>query len=324
MSLFKLRAENGDINSGILEKIKTDSIDYEKHFENWLENSPFVLLDEDDEDTIFWIGRQSSALVGKTSKYPDLIGIDSTGNLVIVELKKGKTPREVIAQILEYSAWGSSILPEDLNEMTKNYFRNHKSYKNYSLNEIYKDIICPDSEEQVEISFNENQRLFIVAEEISLIVKEVSNHLRNSYGINITCLEYTVSKSKKGEYIISTEKIVGYDTLISKKQKKTSFERWSRPIKVRDVIIDAIKEITKGDYSIKFTPVDVIKVVLEKYPEMNKNTVRCQVISNCINHPSRKYYQGGKDLCFRVDKGSYRLYDPKKDGKWNSKGEKIS
>lgn len=324
MSLFKLRVENGDINSGILEKIKTDSIDYEKDFENWLENSPFVLLDEDDEDTIFWIGRQSTALIGETSKYPDLIGLDSSGNLVIAELKKGKTPRDVVAQVLEYSAWGSSLSYENLDEIAKNYFRDKESYKNLSLNKIYEDIICPDSEEKVEISFNENQRLFIVAEEISPIVKEVSNHLRNSYSINITCLEYTVSKSKKGEYIISTEKIVGHNTVISKKQKKTSFERWSRPIKIRDVVIDAIKKITNSDYSIKFTPVDVINLVLKKYPEMNKNTVRCQVFSNCVNHPSRKYYQGGKDLCFRIDKGNYRLYNPEKDGKWNSKGAILS
>jgi hypothetical protein len=33
-----------------------------------------------------------------------LIGIDSAGDLLIVELKKGKTPREVVAQILEYAA----------------------------------------------------------------------------------------------------------------------------------------------------------------------------------------------------------------------------
>jgi len=320
MSLFKLRAEDGDINSGILEKIKTNSIDYERDFENWLENSPYVLLDEDDEDTIFWIGRQSSAPVGETDKYPDLIGIDSKGNLVIVELKKGRTPREVVAQILEYSTWASRLSYEDLNEIALYYFKDKKQEENLDLNMIYKEVVCPDSEEEIDISFNESQRLFIVAEEISPLVKEVTSHLRNDYGMDITCMEYTVSKSEKGEYIISTEKIVGYETIISKKQRKTSFERWSHPVKVKDVIVDAIKAITKGDYSIKFTPVEVIESVLKKYPDMNKNTVRCQIISNCVNHPSRKYYQGGKELCFRIDKGNYKLYNPEKDGKWNSKG----
>jgi len=43
-----------------------------------------------------------------------------------------------------------------------------------------------------------------------------------------------------------------------------------------------------------------------------------------VNHSSGKYYSGGQDLCYLIDKGRYRLYDPKNDGKFNPKGEKIS
>lgn len=48
MALFTLKLTDQDLSSGILEKVKTDSIDYEKDFENWLENSPNVLLDQED------------------------------------------------------------------------------------------------------------------------------------------------------------------------------------------------------------------------------------------------------------------------------------
>lgn len=180
MGLYKLRKVNEDKESGILEKVKTDSIDYEKDFENWLENSPVVLLDDDSESTVLWIGRQVTARVGDVGKYPDLIGIDSNGDLVIVELKKGKTPREVVAQILEYASWGESLTYDDLNAITQVYYSSDKDLCNKSLLEIFSNVFLPESEEEEDnIHFNVNQKLYIVAEEISPIVKQMAMHLKN-------------------------------------------------------------------------------------------------------------------------------------------------
>ena len=94
MGLYKLKNTSANIENGIVERIKNDSIDYERYFESWLENSPSLLLDDEDgSKTVLWIGRQVTASVGETDKYPDLLGIDASGDLIIVELKKGKTPR---------------------------------------------------------------------------------------------------------------------------------------------------------------------------------------------------------------------------------------
>ena len=98
MGLYKLVIrDSNDLSSGYLQKALSESIDYEKDFENWLENSPNLLLEEEGE-TIIWIGRQVKISTEDTGKYLDLLGIDSSGDVVIVELKKGRTPREVIAQ----------------------------------------------------------------------------------------------------------------------------------------------------------------------------------------------------------------------------------
>jgi hypothetical protein len=323
MGLFKLIPDLDNSKTGSLEKIDSKSIDYEKDFENWLENSPCVLIDENDEDAIFWISRQQTAPIGDSGKFPDLLGINSDGSLVIVELKKGKTPREVVAQLLEYSTWGAGLTYEDLDEITRFYFKSKEKDADKNLLQKYREIFCPDLEEYPEINFNKNQKLYIVAEEISPVVMDVCNHLRNFFGVDINCIEYKVSKSKQGEFIISTERIVGYDKIGSKSPTSDSHTKWSHNIKVKDIIIDTIKEITKNDYSITFAPADIIKIIMKQYPDVNKNTVRCQIISNCVNHSSRKYYVGGKDLCFLTEKGIYRLYDPGKDGKWNSKAEKI-
>lgn len=59
MGLYRLNYSREDLSDGYLEKANKESIDYERDFENWLENSPQVLFEED-SSTIMWIGRQVS------------------------------------------------------------------------------------------------------------------------------------------------------------------------------------------------------------------------------------------------------------------------
>lgn len=325
MGLYKLRMVNDNVESGILEKVKIDSIDYEKDFENWLENSPSVLLDDEDESTILWIGRQITASVGNRGEYPDLIGIDADGNLVIVELKKGKTPREVIAQILEYAAWGASLSYEDLNRIAQNYYSRDENMREKSLMQIFCEVFYPDSGEDINIEFNKTQKLYIVAEEISPIVRQVAIYLRNKYKVDIHCIEYKVLKTQQGEYFISTEKVVGFDDLnISRYQNRAASLRWNEPVKVKEVIIDAVNRITGGNKEAIFTVSDVYNELVKDYPDINKGTLRCHIIQNCVNHTSRKHYPSGqRDLYFLVEKGKFRLYDPEKDGKWDWQGNRI-
>lgn len=324
MGLYTLKCNGNDLSSGILEKAKTDSIDFEKDLENWLENSPNVLLDED-EGSIIWIGRQVSATVGETGCYPDLIGIDADGDLVMVELKKGKTPREVIAQILEYAAWGSSLDHDDLNKLAQGYYRKNDFEFNKDIFDLYKEAFFPDSEEEPEIDFNRKQKLYVVAEEISPVIQEVALHLRDRYMVDLSCLEYEVLRSKQGEYFISTEKVVGF-TEVGKKHKtgSSNFSRWTGPGKVKDVIRGAVMKIVNGNKNATFSPVDVYNELIKEYPDINSNSVRCQIIQDCVNHTSRKHYPSGQqDYYYRIDKGLFRLYDHEKDGKWNYKGERV-
>lgn len=48
------------------------------------------------------VGRQTTTDAG----YPDLLGIDGSGRLVVFELKRGTFTREAVAQVLDY---GSSL-----------------------------------------------------------------------------------------------------------------------------------------------------------------------------------------------------------------------
>jgi len=303
MPLYKLNIPNKNLNSGVLERAKHEDIDYEKYFEAWLENSPDALLD--DEGTVIWIGRQVKADIGEIGKYPDLIGIDSEGNLVIVELKKGRTPREVVAQILEYSSWASTLDYDQLNEIACDYFRRqNRDYQ--SLREAHREVFFPDAEEFPDIEFNGSQKLFITAEEVSPIIRQVTAHLRTKYRMGIFCLEYEVLRTEQGEYFISTERIGGSEDLgIAGPKQAASPTRWNEAVKVKDAIYETVKQVTKEDNTVTFTPADIYNEMVKTYPAVNRNTVGCQLIQDCVNHTSRKHYPSGQqDLYFQPEKGN--------------------
>ena len=78
-------------------EIPHNEISLEGDLENWLENDVSIL----DPDLLV-IGRQVPTAFGGRI---DLLCLDSNGDTVVVEIKKGQTPREVTAQALDYASW---------------------------------------------------------------------------------------------------------------------------------------------------------------------------------------------------------------------------
>jgi len=56
-----------------------------------------------------------------------------------------------------------------------------------------------------------------------------------------------------------------------------------------------------------FTPIDVIRKVREKRPEVKENTIRAHVIALTPNHPSCKHYGMRHKLFYYLGNGRYRL-----------------
>lgn len=170
-----------------------------------------------------------------------------------------------------------------------------------------------------------SSKSYIIAEEISPAVKQIAAHLRTKYLMNIFCMEYKVLRTEQGEYIVSTERIGGYEDIGIAKPKSNKSIRWSESVKIKALVKDAAFKITGGDYTKTFTASDMYRELIKDYPDINRNTVGCQVIQDCVNHSSRKHYPGGQqDLYYLVSKGVFRLYDSAKDGQWDSKGERVS
>jgi hypothetical protein len=64
------------------------------------------------------IGRQVRTSNGG---YVDLLAIDADGELIIIELKRHQTPRDVIAQALDYASWVENLTPEKIAEVYQSF-----------------------------------------------------------------------------------------------------------------------------------------------------------------------------------------------------------
>jgi hypothetical protein len=84
----------------------------EKNLEQWLERNPDLLGAK-----LLVIGRQ----VTTTSGPLDLLAIDATGALHIIELKRAMLPREAVTQALDYASWLDSTSTEEIIRVAEDY-----------------------------------------------------------------------------------------------------------------------------------------------------------------------------------------------------------
>ncbi|RLG19778.1 hypothetical protein DRN74_06385 [Candidatus Micrarchaeota archaeon] len=97
-----------------LKEIRRSRLDWEERIEKWLEQDISIVSDD-----LLVIGRQVETDFGGLI---DLLCLDRTGDLVIVELKRDKTPREVTAQALDYASWVKELSSERVTEIASKYF----------------------------------------------------------------------------------------------------------------------------------------------------------------------------------------------------------
>lgn len=64
------------------------------------------------------IGRQVPTDHGK---FIDLLALDATGALIIIELKKDRTPREIVAQVLDYASWVRTLTTPEIYERAEKF-----------------------------------------------------------------------------------------------------------------------------------------------------------------------------------------------------------
>src|SRR5437870_4396669 len=89
-------------------------MDTEQRLEQVLEDDISIL----GLDRLLIIGRQVPT---RFSKVVDLLALGPQGDLYVIELKRDRTPREVVAQALDYGSWAKTLDYEALLEVWDTY-----------------------------------------------------------------------------------------------------------------------------------------------------------------------------------------------------------
>ena len=288
-------------------------IKLERHLEGRLENSPRALTLE----PILWIGKQLSARTEEGTVFPDLLGVDAEGNLILVEFKRDQAPREVIAQLLEYATWANELIEQQIHEIGESYFENRDGFKESTFQDTFRYTLeIPENDELPLL--NQSLRLFIVAEKIPERVVNVCEFLRASHGMNISCIKVTAYQTVSNETIISMEVIVGNELVIYPRHPSTSSSQpsWQLDGKTgKEVVWEAAQKLTNEDYNVDFTLSQLYDSISEKYSDFKPHVMRRLIGEDRVNDPTPNdnsiVNSNGK--YWWVDKGKYRLYDPVSD-----------
>ena len=142
-----------------LTEIANSEIPLEQRLEDWLESEISML-----DSNLLVIGRQVPTGFG----FIDLLCIDNSGDLVVVELKKGRTPREVTAQALDYASWVKDLSSQRITEIANEYLGDQGPLDDAFQNKF--DHELPET-------LNASHRSLIVAERLDASTERIIQYL---------------------------------------------------------------------------------------------------------------------------------------------------
>lgn len=168
MSLWK-------VNSDDLIQINRTKLDREERLEKWIAKN-ISLLDLD----LLIIGQQ---VVTDFGGRIDLLGIDAQGDLTILELKRDKTPREVIAQALDYASWVNELSFKEIDGIASKFLGR-------DLSSAFSDYFGQPLPEKI----NANHRMVVIASELDESSERIVRYLANVHDVNINVIFFNFFK----------------------------------------------------------------------------------------------------------------------------------
>ena len=134
------------------------------------------------------IGRQVRTTHGG---FIDLLALNQDGQLIVIELKRNMTPREVVAQAIDYASWVQDLAADEIASIY-NRFTNGAS-----LGEAFQlRFGLPLDEEQL----NGSHQIVIVASSLDLSTERIVNYL-NKMDIAINVIFFQVFQDGNNQYL---------------------------------------------------------------------------------------------------------------------------
>ena len=165
-------------------KVDRNDIGLEKRLHDWLEKDISIL-----DDKLLVIGREVEA---HDRQKIDLLCIEPDGALVVVEVKRRRTPREVTAQALDYAAWVKELTADQVKEIANEHLQSDGPLES-AMKEKFKT--RPET-------LNGSHRSLIVAEEIGGSTERIVRYL-SELGAPINVATVQAFKDARGQEMLA-------------------------------------------------------------------------------------------------------------------------
>lgn len=169
-----------------------------KDLQEWIANNPSMLGEE-----LLIIQKEFDGF-NDTNERLDLLALDKSGNIVVIENKLDDSGKDVVWQAFKYASYCSSLKKEDIKSIYQQYLSRN------GISENAEDLITeflekPDYSE-VQLNHELSQRIILVAREFR---KEVTSTViwARKYGLKIQCIK-VMPFSVNGQLLVDTDQII--------------------------------------------------------------------------------------------------------------------
>jgi len=174
--------------------------------EPWIESNAGILGPD-----IVIIGRQTMSRSGPI----DLLGIDNTGNVVIVEIKRDKLPRDALTQAIDYASDAAGWTIEKLGEICSEH--SGKSLEE-TLAESFPDIDVEN------LNINATQRIILVGFSVESALERMIEWLSDNFSVNINAVVLNYVKTASGDELLTKTSIISEELEQERAKKRKKFQ----------------------------------------------------------------------------------------------------
>ena len=163
--------------------LPTSALPNEQQLEDMIVASPEILSSE-------WmlIGRQEQTGMGGRI---DLLAMAPDGSLVLIELKRNKTPRDIVAQAIDYASWVEQLTADRVSQIYQRFS------KSGNLDEAFRERFGTELDEE---TLNASHQIIVVAAELDDSTERIINYL-NARDVAINVLLFQVFQHGPDQFL---------------------------------------------------------------------------------------------------------------------------
>ena len=129
--------------------------------------------------------------------FVDLLAMDETGGVIVLELKRDRTDREVVSQVLDYASWVQELEYDGIASVFADYQKKWHNGSTTSLQDAFRAFFRVDIPEDV----NTSHEMVIVATELHPESERVVRYLQSNYGVPVNAVFFSFFIDADAEYL---------------------------------------------------------------------------------------------------------------------------